>query len=163
MHFATFANTSGLTCFLTRLLTALLLQDLKSLVRKRQPLNHASRVDVRCSALKWQLLSAEGREAMVTAAIADLSLTMSRNQDLSGEATDYSLVSPCQCQILSIMNYWEPQLQLVCQVCGQPGDARSDQEAEIVFLHPEVINLPLRFQEICPVAHLVKGDCGDIT
>ena len=60
------------------------MQDLQSLVRKRQPLKHASRLEVRCSALKWQLLSAERREAMVTTAIGDLSLSLSRNQDLSG-------------------------------------------------------------------------------
>ena len=61
------------------------LQDLKSLVRKRQPLKHASRLEVRCEALKWALLSAgTAREAMVSAAIVDLSLNLSRNQDFSG-------------------------------------------------------------------------------
>lgn len=66
-------------------------QDLKALVRKRKPLNHASRLEVRCGALKWQLLGGGGsggsggeRAAMVTAAIAELSLHMSRNKDLSG-------------------------------------------------------------------------------
>lgn len=73
------------------------MQDLKALVKKRQPLNHASRVDVRCSALKWQLLSAVVREAMVTTAIADLSLTMSRNQDLSGEPFHECLVLSSCC------------------------------------------------------------------
>ena len=60
------------------------MQDLKALVRKRQPLHHASRLEVRCGTLKWRLLSAEARETMVTAAIESLSLNMSRNQDLSG-------------------------------------------------------------------------------
>jgi len=55
-------------------------------VRKLQPLQHASRLEVAVEGLKLQLLAkADPPETMVTAAISGLSLALSRNQDLSGE------------------------------------------------------------------------------
>ncbi len=57
------------------------------MVRKLQPLQHASRLEVAVEGLKLQLLAkADPPETMVTAAISGLSLALSRNQDLSGEA-----------------------------------------------------------------------------
>jgi uncharacterized protein YqhQ len=61
-------------------------QDMKAVVHKLQPLRHATRLEATVEGLKLQLLATvEPPETMVTAAISDLTLALSRNQDLSGE------------------------------------------------------------------------------